>query len=137
MRNGFPTTNLSRDLYSSFAQNRYAWPLVTEVECVIMKLAGTNYRFVVLALVPLAFSGAVPASAASHAAKSSRQLYLYAPDGNGPNLLSKEEQTSSPRVAAIRECNAWARRVGSERDWQAATYARYGACMLEHDQRFG
>jgi hypothetical protein len=102
-----------------------------------MKRAGTNYRFVVLTLVPLAVLGAVPASAASHAAKSPRQLYLYAPNEIGPNLLSKEEQTSPPRIAAIRECNAWARRVGAERDWQAATYARYGACMLEHDQRFG
>jgi hypothetical protein len=102
-----------------------------------MKLAGANYPLVVLALVPFAFSSAVPASAKSHGAKPPQQLFLYAPDEVGPELLSKEEQTSPPRVAAIHECNVWARKVGAERDWQAATYTRYGVCMLEHGQRLG
>jgi hypothetical protein len=100
-----------------------------------MELVGTKYRFVILALAlaPLAISDS--ASAASQNRDFPRQLYLYAPEGS--SLLSTEEQTSPQRAAAIHECNTWARSIGAERDWQAATFARYGACMLEHGQRFG
>ena len=98
-----------------------------------MEFIGTKYRFVILALAPLALSGT--ASAASQNRDFPQQLYLYAPDRF--SLLSTEEQTSPQRVAAIHECNTWARSIGAERDWQAATFARYGACMLEHGQRFG
>jgi hypothetical protein len=131
-----------------------------------MELPGTRYCFVLLALAPLAVSGAVTASAASRHTHSSRPLYLYAPgtatasaagqhtnsgwqpyaentdfnrqpyvpDRVGP--LSNAEQTSPQRAVAIHECNNRARRIGAERDWQAATYTLYGVCMSEQGQRF-
>jgi hypothetical protein len=102
-----------------------------------MELIGTKCRLIVFALAPLALSATVPAEAAGRATHSPRPLYLYAPAESEPELLSKEQQTSPPRAAAIHECNLWARQVGAERDWQAATYTRYGVCMLEHGQRFG
>jgi hypothetical protein len=43
-----------------------------------MELTGTKHRFVLLALAPLAVSGAVTASAADQHTHSSRHLYLYA-----------------------------------------------------------
>ena len=118
-------------------------------------------------LASLTVSGAVTASAASRHTHSSRHLYLYAPgtvtaaaasqktdsgwqpyaentgidtapyvpDRAGP--LSKPEEASPQRAAAIHECNIRARRIGAERDWQAATYTLYGVCMSEHHQRFG
>jgi hypothetical protein len=133
----------------------------------MMKLLGTRYCFVLLAVAPLAVSGAVTASAAGRHPHSSRPLYLYAPgtvappaatqnttsgwqpyaentdfgtppyvpDQSGP--LSKPEESSPQRAAAIHECNIRARRIGAERDWQAATYTLYGVCMSEHHQRFG
>jgi hypothetical protein len=91
-----------------------------EVECDMMELASARYGLAALALTLFAISGTVCAA-----------------DGLWPKPLSKEEQTSPQRVTAIHECNAWARSIGAERDWQAATFARYGACMLEHGQRFG
>ena len=91
----------------------------------VMKLTGAKYRLVVLALAPLAISGAVPALATNQATELSWQP------------LSREERTSPPRVAAIRACNARAAKIGAARDWQTATFAIYGACMLEHGQRFG
>lgn len=126
----------------------------------------TKYCLVLLALAPLAASGAVTASAASRHSHSSRPLYLYAPstaaaapasqntnsgwqpyavntdfssppyipDRVGP--LSNAEEASPQRAAAIRECNNRARRIGAERDWQAATYTLYGVCMSEQHQRF-
>ena len=143
-----------------------------------MELIGTKHRFVLLALAPLAVSGAVTPSAASQHTHSSRHLlYLYAqpavtvsaarhgtvtvsaarhdtasgwqpyaentdfslppyvPDRFGP--LSNTEQTSPQRAVAIHECNIRARRIGAERDWQAATYTLYGGCMSEQHQRFG
>jgi hypothetical protein len=133
-----------------------------------MELTGTKHCFVLLALAPLAVSGAVTASAASQHTHSSRHLlYLYAlpavtvsaarhntdsgwqpyaentdfslppyvPDRFGP--LSNTEQTSPQRAVAIHECNIRARRIGAERDWQAATYTLYGVCMSEQHQRFG
>jgi len=132
-----------------------------------MKLAGTKYRVVLLAVATLAVSGAATASAASRHIHSSRHLYLYAPgtvtasaagqktdsgwqpyaentdlgrppyvpDRFGP--LSNTEETSAQRAVAIHECNIRARRIGAERDWQAATYTLYGVCMSEHRQRFG
>jgi hypothetical protein len=62
-------------------------------------------------------------------------LPLYVPDRSGP--LSNTEQTSPQRAVAIHECNIRARRIGAERDWQAATYTLYGVCMSEQHQRFG
>jgi hypothetical protein len=106
------------------------------VEYDIMELTGTKYRLIVFALAPLAISATAPAEAAGRTIHSPRPLYLYAPTESEPGLLSKEEQTSPPRAAAIHECNVWARQVGAERDWQAATYTRYGVCMVEHGQRF-
>ena len=91
----------------------------------VMKLTGAKYRLVVLALAPLAISGAVPALATNQATELSWQP------------LSREERTSPQRVAAIRACNARAAKIGAARDWQTATFAIYGACMLEHGQRFG
>src|SRR5215469_2574342 len=130
-----------------------------------MELTGSRYCFVLLALAPLAVSGAATASATSRHTHSSRPLYLYAPgtatvaaasqstnsgwqpyaentdfgsqpyvpDRSGP--LSNTEKTSLQRAAAIHECNIRARRIGAERDWQAATYTLYGVCISEHHQR--
>jgi hypothetical protein len=132
-----------------------------------VEFIGTKHRFVLLALAPLAVSGAVTASAASQHTHSLRHLYLYplpavtvsaawhgtdsgwqpfaentdfslppyVPDRFGP--LSNTEQTSTQRAVAIHECNIRARRIGAERDWQAATYTLYGVCMSEQHQRFG
>ena len=86
----------------------------------------------------------VTVSAASHDTNSGWQPYAentdfslppYVPDRFGP--LSETEQTSPQRAVAIHECNIRARRIGAERDWQAATYTLYGVCMNEHHQRFG
>jgi hypothetical protein len=98
-----------------------------------MELVGTKYRFILLAVVPLAVSGT--ASAASHDTDFAWQPNSYAPDRFAP--LSRTEQTSAQRAAAIHECNARARKLGAERDWQFASSAVYGACMFEHRQRFG
>jgi hypothetical protein len=133
----------------------------------MMELPVTRYCFVLFALAPLAVSGAVTASAAGRHTHSPRPLYLYAPgtatvpaagpstnsgwqpyaentDFNQPSSvpdrvgpLSNSEETSQQRAAAIHECNIRARRIGAERDWQAATYTLYGVCMSEHGQRFG
>jgi hypothetical protein len=132
----------------------------------MMELPGTRYCVVLLALAPLAVSSAETASAAGRHHHASRPLYLYAPaavtvsaptpkpssgwqpyavntdfsqptpvpDQVGP--LSKAEETSSQRAAAILECNNRSRRIGAERDWQAATYTLYGVCMIEKGQRF-
>ncbi len=87
---------------------------------------------------------AAPALATVHqrATQPSQQLYMYAPANAGmasPNLspkpLSKEEQTSAARNAALQECNAKAVKVGSLRDWTTAQAAVYGNCMAEHGQR--
>jgi hypothetical protein len=58
----------------------------------------------------------------------------YIPDRLGP--LTEAEQASPQRAVAINTCNIRARRIGAERDWQAATYTLYGVCMSEHHQRF-
>jgi hypothetical protein len=86
----------------------------------MMKLAGAKYHLVVLTLTLFAISGTVSAA-----------------DGLWPKPLSREEQTSPRRVVAIRECNARAAKIGAARDWQTATFAIYGGCMVEHRQRFG
>jgi hypothetical protein len=100
-----------------------------------MELAGTKYRFVLLALATLTVPGVVTASPASHDTDFAWQPSSYAPDRFAP--LSRAEQTSGQRAAAIHACNARARRLGAERDWQFASSAVYGACMFEHHQRFG
>ncbi len=129
---------LSQGLYPFFAQNHYAGLTLRSGVC-MMKLVGTKYRLVVLTLAPFVIAGTAPASATIHSrtTQSSRQLYMYAPDELWPKPLSKPEQTSAQRMAAVRECNARAGKIGAARDWQTATFAIYGACMLEHRQEFG
>ena len=100
-----------------------------------MELAATKYRVVLLALATLAVSGPVTASAASRDTDFAWQPNPFAPGRFAP--LSKAEQTSPQRAIAIQECNARARKLGAERDWQFASSAVYGACMFEHRQRFG
>jgi hypothetical protein len=103
------------------------------------------YLYVLPAVtVSAARHGTETLSAARHDTGSGWQPYAentdfslppYVPDRFGP--LSNTEKTSLQRAVAIHECNIRARRIGAERDWQAATYTLYGVCMSEQHQRFG
>jgi hypothetical protein len=57
------------------------------------------------------------------AGQSTRQLYMYAPQGAG-----------GARAAAMQECNAIAAKF-SNSAWETAQLAAYGTCMTEHGQQ--
>jgi hypothetical protein len=79
-----------------------------------------------LTAIALATLIATPAFAATghhQAAQSTRQLYLYAPNG-----------LDTGRDAALQECNAAAAKWGNMA-WQTSQVAVYGTCMAEHGQQ--
>jgi len=49
--------------------------------------------------------------------------------------LSKLEQNSPPKSAAIHDCNVKATKYLFH-VWQTAQFAVYGTCMAKHQQRF-
>jgi hypothetical protein len=78
--------------------------------------------FTAIALAGLIATPAFAATSHHQTAPSTRQLYLYAP--NGPDL---------GRAAAMQECNAAAAKW-SNGAWQSTQLATYGTCMTEHGQ---
>jgi hypothetical protein len=79
--------------------------------------------FTAIALATMIATPAFAATPHHQAGQSTRQLYMYAPQG-----------AAGARAAAMQECNAIAAKF-SNSAWETAQLAAYGTCMTEHGQQ--